>query len=399
MPTGWTTVPIGKVCRLINGRAFKPKDWADDGLPIVRIQNLNNENAPFNRFKGQVDQKFLIDSDELLFAWSGTPGTSFGAHIWRRGPAILNQHIFRVLFDDQVFDKRFLQLAINDRLVDLITQAHGGAGLAHVTKPVFEATQIVQPSRSEQERIVSEVDKQLTRVDAGVEALKRLQAHLRRYRASAMESAFRPQGGTPWRRVPLRDLILDGPQNGLYLPKSKYGSGTPILRIDDYQDFSSRSSAELRLVRASQEECRIYGLRLGDLVVNRVNSPSHLGKVLLVEGRHVPALFESNMMRFALKADALPAFVALYLRSLSGRASMTRNAKWAVNQASINQQDVCATEIPLPSRSEQAVIVDGVTAMLASTDRTAAAAEQTLLRASRLRAGILKSAFDGTLSS
>ena len=41
LPKGWVETTIGDLCELINGRAFKPEDWGDKGLPIVRIQNLN----------------------------------------------------------------------------------------------------------------------------------------------------------------------------------------------------------------------------------------------------------------------------------------------------------------------------------------------------------------------
>ena len=74
LPRGWRTVRVGDACRLVNGRAFKPSDWTEQGRPIVRIQNLNNRRAAFNRFDGTVEPKFLIEDGELLFAWSGTPG-------------------------------------------------------------------------------------------------------------------------------------------------------------------------------------------------------------------------------------------------------------------------------------------------------------------------------------
>lgn len=90
---------------MINGKAFKPSDWTETGLPIIRIQNLNNPNAQYNHFLGEVEAKFLVKKGELLFAWSGTPGTSFGAHIWNGEKAVLNQHIFRVLFDDKLINK------------------------------------------------------------------------------------------------------------------------------------------------------------------------------------------------------------------------------------------------------------------------------------------------------
>jgi type I restriction enzyme S subunit len=81
--TSWKRARIGDTLRLVNGAAFKPTDWAKDGVPIVRIQNLNNPEAAFNLTKRELPEKFKLHGGELLFAWSGTPGTSFGAHIWR----------------------------------------------------------------------------------------------------------------------------------------------------------------------------------------------------------------------------------------------------------------------------------------------------------------------------
>ncbi len=151
-------VAIGDVCELINGRAFKPSDWTSDGLPIVRIQNLNDESAPFNRYDGPVRDRFLIDDGALLFSWSGTPGTSFGAFFWNRGRAILNQHIFHVLPREGV-EKKYLRYALNGRIGRIIAQAHGGVGLQHITKDKLEATTIPLPAIAEQRRIADMLDK------------------------------------------------------------------------------------------------------------------------------------------------------------------------------------------------------------------------------------------------
>lgn len=72
-PKGWSYAAIGELCTLINGKAFKPSDWTDTGLPIIRIQNLNNADAKFNYFLGDIAPKFIVENGELLFAWSGTP--------------------------------------------------------------------------------------------------------------------------------------------------------------------------------------------------------------------------------------------------------------------------------------------------------------------------------------
>lgn len=178
----WEKIRVGAALRLINGRAFKPSEWREAGLPIVRIQNLNDPEAPFNYYDGELPEKFRLDDGDLLFAWSGTPGTSFGAHIWRRGKAWLNQHIFRVLFDENMFDKRFLQLAINQNLNDYIRAAHGAAGLAHITKGKFEESELIKPPLDQQRAIVAEIEKQFSRLDEAVANLKRVKANLKRYK-------------------------------------------------------------------------------------------------------------------------------------------------------------------------------------------------------------------------
>ena len=106
-------IPFGKTCKLQNGRAFKPSEWCKAGTPIVRIQNLNDESKPFNYCDFDVEKRFHINSGDLLFSWSGTPGTSFGAFFWNRGKGFLNQHIFRVDVDEEKFDKNYLRYILS----------------------------------------------------------------------------------------------------------------------------------------------------------------------------------------------------------------------------------------------------------------------------------------------
>ena len=158
IPDSWEWVRVRNCTELFNGRAFKPSDWTVMGLPIVRIQNLNDEKAPFNYYDKSVDEDVHLYGGELLFAWSGTPGTSFGAHIWRDQEAVLNQHIFKLLFDENALFKPYYMYALNQRVGSLIKAAHGSAGLQHVTRGVFESTLIPLPPFAEQIRIVEKLN-------------------------------------------------------------------------------------------------------------------------------------------------------------------------------------------------------------------------------------------------
>jgi type I restriction enzyme S subunit len=107
----------------VNGKAFKASDWSTTGVPIIRIQNLNGPDKPFNYWAGSLDDQVRVKSGDLLFAWSGTPGTSFGAHLWRGGESILNQHIFRCDIDVNAITPEWARFVVNtqlDRLIDLL---------------------------------------------------------------------------------------------------------------------------------------------------------------------------------------------------------------------------------------------------------------------------------------
>ncbi len=159
--SNYPTVPIGDICELYNGRAFKPEDWenADSGgIPIVRIQNLNNADSSFNYFTGEVSEKNIINNGELLFSWSGSRGTSFGAHIWKGQKAVLNQHIFKVGFDVTRVTKMYLLHALNKAVEEVEENLHGGVGLVHITKGNLERIEIPLPPLEVQKEIVAEIE-------------------------------------------------------------------------------------------------------------------------------------------------------------------------------------------------------------------------------------------------
>ena len=65
----------------------------------------------------------------------------------------------------------------------------GAVGLRRVPKSYLEQQPIPLPPLPEQRRIVAEIEKQFTRLEAGVAALRRVQANLKRYRAAVLKAA------------------------------------------------------------------------------------------------------------------------------------------------------------------------------------------------------------------
>ena len=143
-------VNLGNVATYINGYAFKPSDWAEDGTPIIRIQDLTGNSYQMNRFKGIVDSKYEVNNGDVLISWSA----SLGVYIWNRGDAVLNQHIFKVVFDKVELDKDFFVFQVDNLLKRAANQAHG-ATMRHLTKPVFDALPFYLPDIKTQRLISS----------------------------------------------------------------------------------------------------------------------------------------------------------------------------------------------------------------------------------------------------
>jgi len=161
---GYDVYPVGDICELMNGSAFKPTDWEDEGRPIIRIQNLNDPSKPFNLTKRVLPPRYWVRNGDYLFSWSGTPGTSFGCFKWSGPEGWLNQHIFKVTFDDRVVGT-FFQYQMNARMNELIAKAHGGVGLQHVTKGMITEMPFICPSKEIQDEFVSRIQR-ITRVES-----------------------------------------------------------------------------------------------------------------------------------------------------------------------------------------------------------------------------------------
>ncbi len=143
-PMRWPKTNLGDLCELINGAPFKPSDWDGSGLPIIRIQNLNDSSKPFNYTSKKMPERFRVKPGDTLLSWSGTPGTSFGCFKWNGPEGWLNQHIFNVKLKIQV-DGEFFICSVNARLDELIAKAHGGVGLQHVTKGTLNSVGMLIP--------------------------------------------------------------------------------------------------------------------------------------------------------------------------------------------------------------------------------------------------------------
>ncbi|HHK6555742.1 TPA: restriction endonuclease subunit S, partial [Streptococcus pneumoniae] len=146
-------VKLGEVATFINGYAFKPQDWSSEGKEIIRIQNLTKTSTEINYYSGTIDKKYIVEAGDILISWSGT----LGVFQWRGRSAVLNQHIFKVVFDKIDIDKSYFKYVVEKGLQDAVKHTHGST-MKHLTKKYFDNIIVPYTNLGEQQRIASELD-------------------------------------------------------------------------------------------------------------------------------------------------------------------------------------------------------------------------------------------------
>ncbi|MBC7932022.1 MAG: restriction endonuclease subunit S [Rubrivivax sp.] len=204
---GWLESSIGDLCKFTNGRGFTPAEWSDKGLPIIRIQNLNGS-TDFNYYEGETEERWVVLPDDILFAWAGTKGVSFGATIWKGSKGVLNQHIYRVHPKNGV-DRMWLYYALQVVTSRIEKKAHGfKSTLLHVQKADITRQPISVPPLLEQTKIAAI----LLTWETAIEHNEKLIAAKDKHKYSLMQQLLtgkkRFQGftGQEWKQVYLVDI-------------------------------------------------------------------------------------------------------------------------------------------------------------------------------------------------
>ena len=163
-------VKLKDIATYINGKAFKPSEWVETGLPIIRIQNLNNPSKEYNYFDKEVHEKYIVENGDILISWSAT----LDIFEWKREKALLNQHIFKVVFDKEIeIDKSYFKLAISSVLHTMEKYTHGST-MKHIVKKDFENIKIPLPPLKKQKTIAKTLDKAKELIELRKESIVKL---------------------------------------------------------------------------------------------------------------------------------------------------------------------------------------------------------------------------------
>lgn len=391
IPEDWDDAPLGQICRLVNGRGFKPHEWSREGFPIIRIQNLNGSDD-FNYFSGTFDPKILVEHNQLLFAWSGSRGTSFGPHVWRGQTAVLNYHTWKVVTAEKKIDSDFFFHALRNLTKSIEDAAHGASALVHTQKREMENYLIPIPRELPEQRAIAAA---LADADGLIAALEGMIAKKRDLKQAAMQHLLTGKTRLPgfsgeWEVKRLGEVFEIGSSKRVFQSEWKT-QGVPFFRAREIvlladneaienQLFVSRDLYEAHKANSGVPE-------VGDMLVTGVGT---LGHVFVVESDQEFYFKDGNIIWFKIRGKMSAGF----LRQLFLTEEIMRQIKDSAGGSTVGTYTISGakkTVIPFPSLAEQAAIAE----VLSDMDADLAALEARAAKARAVKQGMMQELLTG----
>jgi type I restriction enzyme S subunit len=405
----WRTARLDDLVTFKNGINFTKEQKGQCGIATVDVRNMYPpgivlETDNLYDVALEVSPDYILESGDLLIVRSSVKREGVGWPVLFQEaarPTTYCGFIIRARPKIAEIDSKYLTYYLRSSTArEEVVSSSSQVTITNVNQRTLGSLQIPFPPLSEQRRIVAEIEKQFTRLEAGVAALRRVQANLKRYRASVLKAACEgnliPGNFKSWRQINLGEVV-ESMKNGIYKPRSAYAEdGVACLRMYNIEQGKIVWKDIKRMILTGSE-VEEYGLLSGDLLVNRVNSRELVGKAAPLPPGLETCVFESKNIRVRLKRGLADSRFISFAMGIYGHAHFNRNAQQVVGMASISQPQVGALAIPLPPLEEQTQIVAEVERRLSVVEQLQVVVSANLNRAIRLRQSMLQRAFAGEL--
>ena len=179
----WKEYQIQDVCRLINGRAYSNDEMLEHGkYKIVRVGNLSGGNSTWFYSDLELPADKYCHNGDLLFAWACT----FGPHIWKEDNTIFHYHIWKIVEDKDVVDRRFFCYYLKFATGGFLGALNGSV-MVHITKSSMEKMIIRIPKKLEDQRRIASI---LSSLDRKIELNNKINADLEEMAQAVFKNWF-----------------------------------------------------------------------------------------------------------------------------------------------------------------------------------------------------------------
>ena len=396
LPEGWVWTRLGDIC-LEPQYGWTTSAKTEGTLHLLRTTDITSghidwNSVPFCKEEPPDKGKYLVEEGDIVISRAGSVGYSY--LIRKPKVAVFASYLirFKPLIDEQYL-AYFLK---SPSYWDSISEKSLGIAVPNVNATKLRQIIIPLPPLPEQHRLVAKIDELFTKLDAGVDSLKKVNAQLKRYRQSVLKYAFEGKLTEEWRErhkgelepasVLLERIKEERKKNakGRYkelppadiselpgLPeewvwantgtigevsggltknskREKYTQKMPYLRVANVYAGELRLD-DMKNIGIKNEEIDKVLLRTGDLLVVEGNgSLDQIGRVALWDGFIHPCVHQNHIIKVRFNPVEIGKCVLLWLLSIDGRKQITRVASSTSGLYTLSISKVSALPTPTP---------------------------------------------------
>ncbi|MGC2998701.1 restriction endonuclease subunit S [Streptomyces sp. G35A] len=413
LPAGWAWATIAELCD-VNPRGFDEEPEDDDFVSQVPMAAVEAEtgrmDASVQIRYGDFKKKSLtrFQENDVLFA-KITPCMENGKIAKAQGLVggrALGSTEFHVLRSRGAVLPEYLMHYLLQRSVRIIAEQHmsGAVGQRRVPRPYLESLEVPVPPIAEQLRIVTEIEQQVVRVEAGETAVRIAKKRVADLVQAIRTKALWPTDGEPisgdWEWGIVDDVLedIEAGKSFTCLPRPAEDDEWGVIKVSamTWGEFRPEENKALPPERVPNPD---YEIQSGDILVSRANTVDYVGAPVLVGPTRGKLLLSDKSLRLVPKSNVDPNWLIHVLSSLPVRAYYSESATGTSDSMrNISQKVVRSAKIPVPRSdavrkeiaqeiNDRIALVEGFRALLAEHEE----------RACSLRASLLKAAFTGAL--
>jgi type I restriction enzyme S subunit len=454
IPDNWGTAALGELCEPPQYGWTTRAEYKNNGVKLLRSTDISSGSidwttVPFCETPPPETSKYQLHSGDIVITRTGAGvGNSF--LIQRIPVSVFASYLIRFRPDANVNPKYVHYFLKSPAYWSAISSNSAGIAQPNVNAKKLASIEVPLAPRKSQDAIVAEIEKQFTRLDAAVAALKRVQANLKRYRASVLKAAcggrlvpteaelarregrsYEPSSALLERIFAERKVQLHLNLNGTLQSPVPRGAHTPdgwlwvslgdvLHEIQAGRSFKCDerppSKNELGLVKVSavtwgdfdeleSKTCtdsskfeREFLIRKGDLLFSRANTIELVGACVIVGDFNLRLMLSDKILRLKVASSVPKQWVLHWLRSRFGRSEIERLSTGNQNSMrNIGQDRIKSIRIALPPLSETERIIAELERRFSVVDGIQAQIDLDLKRAQSLKQSILMRAFEGKL--
>lgn len=454
LPTNWKFVKIKDISRIIHYGYTASSNPSPVGPKMLRITDIQNDRVdwnkvPFCKINNDDIEKYRLKNGDIVFARTGaTVGKSFLIN-GSIPDSVFASYLIRIILYHRLLSKYVYYFFKTSNYWKQISQSSAGIGQPNVNATKLSNIEIPLPPLPEQHRIVAKIEELFTKLDAGVEALRKAKALLKQYRQSVLKAAVEGKLTEEWRKEhageiepasvlleriqaerkarlgskykppkPIdtsklpelpegwgwaniedvganeRNAIVDGPfGSNLKVVHYDPNGQIPVVSITNIDEgYNDRN---LRYINHNKfNEIKRSAIKPGDILMAKIGSS--YGKCGYYPDNMPIGIIPANMLKVTVNCSVNKSYLFHYFKSLSFKRRLDKIMK-STAQPAFNVTTFKNIAVPLPPKIEQDIIVMELSRLISLIDESDQIIDAELKRSQSLRQSILKRAFEGKL--